>query len=164
LAVLLRVQEVLCYNRDVIRGVPQCLQVNSGAVTQIRQRPFPCMSFPVHYSPIIPPFDASEPRQLIQRRFINQGTITHEGRNDSHALMPMFNHVRDNSTHFRDVWSRDSSVGIATSYGFDGPGLISGSERFFLFSTSSTPALGPTHPPVQSVPGADLSEVKAAGA
>jgi hypothetical protein len=49
---------------------------------------------------------------------------------------------------------RDSSVGIATSYGQDGPGID--------FSHKSGPALGPTQFPVQWVPG--LSGGKAAGA
>jgi hypothetical protein len=29
------------------------------------------------------------------------------------------------------AWSRDSSVGIATGYGIDGPGSIPGGERIF---------------------------------
>jgi hypothetical protein len=43
-----------------------------------------------------------------------------------------------------------SSVGIATDYGLDGPGIESrGGEIFRL----SRPALGPTQPPVQWVLG-----------
>ena len=38
-----------------------------------------------------------------------------------------------------------SSVGIATDYGLDGPGLNPGGDEIFR---SSRPALGPTQPPV----------------
>jgi hypothetical protein len=44
-----------------------------------------------------------------------------------------------------------SSVGIATGYGLDGPGIESWCERDF--SHLSRPALGPTQPPVQWAPG-----------
>jgi hypothetical protein len=40
-----------------------------------------------------------------------------------------------------------SSVGIATDYGLNGPGIESGWGRDF--SHMSRPALGPTQPPVQ---------------
>jgi hypothetical protein len=44
-----------------------------------------------------------------------------------------------------------SSVGIATDYWLDGPGIES---RWRLdFSCTFKPALGPTQPPVQWVPG-----------
>jgi hypothetical protein len=41
------------------------------------------------------------------------------------------------------IVGRDSSVGMATRYGLDGPGIES------RFSHLSRPALGPTHAPVQ---------------
>jgi hypothetical protein len=49
------------------------------------------------------------------------------------------------------AWSKDSSVGMAIGYGLDGPGSISDSVRFLLFSTASKPTLGPTQPPIQWV-------------
>jgi hypothetical protein len=46
---------------------------------------------------------------------------------------------------------RDSSVGIATRYGLDGPGIESRWGRDFRHPCR--PAVGPTQPPVQWVPG-----------
>jgi hypothetical protein len=40
------------------------------------------------------------------------------------------------------------------SYRLDGPGLIPGKGKIFLYSTASRSALGLTHPPIQWVPGA----------
>jgi len=53
-------------------------------------------------------------------------------------------------TYVRTV-GRDSSIGIATRYGLDGPGIESRWCRYFPHP--SRLALGPTQPPVQWVPG-----------
>ena len=44
----------------------------------------------------------------------------------------------------------DSSVGIATDYGLDDPGPNPGGDEIFR---PFRPAMGPTQPPVQWVPG-----------
>jgi len=46
---------------------------------------------------------------------------------------------------------RESSVGIATRYGLDGPGIECRWGRDFPHL--SRPAVGPTQPPIQWVPG-----------
>jgi hypothetical protein len=58
-------------------------------------------------------------------------------------------------------WAGDSSVGIATRYGLDGPGIESRWRRDIPHL--SRPALGPTQPPIQWVPGL-FPGSKAAGA
>jgi hypothetical protein len=61
--------------------------------------------------------------------------------------------------------SRDSSAGIATGYGAGWPrsrSSIPGRIKNFLFSTTSTPALGPTQLPIQWVPGVFFPGGKAA--
>jgi hypothetical protein len=59
------------------------------------------------------------------------------------------------------IVGRDSSVGIATRYGLEGPGIESQWRRDF--PQPSRPSLGPTQPPVQWVPGI-FPGSKAAGA
>jgi hypothetical protein len=67
---------------------------------------------------------------------------------------------------FWDVKSRDSAVGIATGYGAGIPivrsSILAGGKNFF-FSMSFRPALGPTQPPNQRVPGALSPGVKRPG-
>jgi hypothetical protein len=51
-------------------------------------------------------------------------------------------------------FSFNSLVSIVTGYGLDGRGLIPGRcRRFFHTPQCSGPALGPTQPPIQWVPG-----------
>ena len=52
---------------------------------------------------------------------------------------------------YEHIMGRHSSVGIATRYGLDGPGIESRWGRDFPHL--SRPALGPTQPPSQWVPG-----------
>ena len=52
---------------------------------------------------------------------------------------------------FRMLVGHDSSVRIATHYGLDGPGIESWWRRDFPHL--SRPALGPTQPPIQWIPG-----------
>jgi hypothetical protein len=53
-------------------------------------------------------------------------------------------------TEARKLLGPGSSVGIATGYGLDGPGIESRWNRDFPHL--SRPALGPTQPPVKGVP------------
>jgi hypothetical protein len=65
-----------------------------------------------------------------------------------------------NLAQYRMTRGPGSSVGIATDYGLDCPGIDSRWGRDF--SHMSRPVLGPTQPPVQWVPG--FLRGKAAGA
>ena len=60
-------------------------------------------------------------------------------------------HIKQIKTCLTLFGGRDSSVGIATRYGLDGPGIETWWGRDFPHP--SRPAIGPTQPPVQWVPG-----------
>ena len=80
---------------------------------------------------------------------------------DSKLILPQFSIFEKKKSVPLFTVGRDSSVGIATRYGLDGPGIESqwGQD----FPHPSRPAMAPTQPPIQWVPGL-LPGDKAAGA
>jgi hypothetical protein len=73
----------------------------------------------------------------------------------------MLDHTVLYNTKNYSTYEPGSSVGIATCYGLDGPGIDSQWRRDFPHL--SRPSLGPNQPPVQWVPGLSRG-YKAAGA
>jgi hypothetical protein len=69
---------------------------------------------------------------------------------DSVSYRPWAEILTNRTTCCNSV-GRNSSVGIATRYGMGGPGIESRWGRDFLHP--SRPALGPTQPPTQWIPG-----------
>jgi hypothetical protein len=58
------------------------------------------------------------------------------------------------TNQYQPYCSRNCSVGIATKYGLEAPGIESQQQQeICLISKKFRPALGPTHPPAQCVPG-----------
>ena len=84
--------------------------------------------------------------------FLTNGTQS--GRKAMPCLDKQCNGVSRNvgRTH-QTAGGRDSSVGIATRYGLDGPGIESRWGGGRDFPHPYRPTLGPTQPPVQWVPG-----------
>ena len=62
----------------------------------------------------------------------------------AHLILDLFSSV---------VFVQSSIIGVATRYELDGPGMESRQGGGRDFPQTSRPALGPTQPPIQRVPG-----------
>ena len=65
-------------------------------------------------------------------------------------VLNILHYKKISAGHYHKCSGPGSSVGIATDYGLDGPGIES---RWGEIFSLSRPTLGPTQPPVQWVPG-----------
>ena len=67
--------------------------------------------------------------------------------------LPCSKYIQENLVlrYYTSLMGRDSSVGIATRYGLDDPGTET--RRGRDFQQPSRPALRPTQPPIQWIPG-----------
>ena len=87
--------------------------------------------------------DISESGSEIPRRF-RIAVLVKNGEDQLNELCEKFKDIT------KSQLGPGSSVGIATDYGLDGPGSKAGEDQIFR---PSRPALGPTQPPIQWVPG-----------
>jgi hypothetical protein len=92
---------------------------------------------------------------IVNNRNITVGEILKKNFNKKEHVVPKlmphkYRPIHNSPLLLRSV-GRDSVVGIVTRYGLDGPEIESRQGRDFQHP--SRPALGPTQPPVQWVPG-----------
>jgi hypothetical protein len=94
----------------------------------------------------------SEPHKY-DARVVNQSTVKFVTRGKTNFV------DKQEVTHYKMLYlvggEPGSSIGTVSGYGLDGRGSIPRQgQRIFPLTSASRPALGPTQPPVQWVPGA----------
>jgi hypothetical protein len=99
---------------------------------------------------LLPLYHLVRPRVYSAVTSYSKGKKFHKNWYDDHATEGHSCTVQFSAMHNTNV-GRDSVFSIATHYELDGPGIESRWGRDFQHS--SRPALGPTQPPVQWVPG-----------
>jgi hypothetical protein len=98
------------------------------------------------------------------RRFISAPTWYNPGTVLEGVMKNKFKHPYQDINPGCSTYSRlDNSVSIVTDYGLGSWGSIPGKGKIRLFFTASSPALGPTQPPIQWVPGALSQGIKQQG-